>query len=95
MDDDPKMIRAVLFFSGRVQGVGFRFTTNEIAKRFDVKGTVENCNDGRVKIVAEAETTEIDRFVEAIKTSMAGKIKQLERFESAASFEFENFSVRH
>ncbi len=88
------MIRAVLFFSGRVQGVGFRFSTNEIAKTFAVKGTVENCDDGRVKIVAEAEASEIDRFVEAIKTSMAGKIKQVSKFESVASFEFENFSVR-
>ena len=87
------MIRAVLFFSGRVQGVGFRFNTNEVAKRFEVQGTVENCDDGRVKIVVEAESKVIDSFVEAIKTSMAGKIKQIERFESDASFEFENFSV--
>ncbi len=89
-----EMIRACLFFSGRVQGVGFRFTTNEVAKRFAVKGTVENCDDGRVKIIVEAESNEIDRFVEAIKSSMAGKIKQVSRFESVASFEFENFSVR-
>ena len=68
--------------------------TNEVAKKFAVKGTVENCEDGRVKIVAEAETNEIDRFVAAIKTSMAGNIKQVERFESAASFEFDNFSAR-
>ncbi len=88
------MIRAVLFFSGKVQGVGFRFATNEIAKKFAVKGTVENCDDGRVKVIVEAESNEIDHFVEAIKTSMAGKIRQVERFESVASFEFENFSVR-
>jgi len=88
------MIRAILFFSGRVQGVGFRFTTNEIAKRFAVKGTVENCDDGRVKIVAEGETGVIDSFVEAVKTSMSGQIKRVERFESEPSYEFVNFSVR-
>ncbi len=88
------MIRAILFFSGRVQGVGFRFTTNEIAKNFSVKGTVENCLDGRVKIVVEAESTEIDCFIEAVRTSMLGRIKQMERYESEPSHEFENFSVR-
>lgn len=88
------MIRAILFFSGRVQGVGFRFTTNEIAERFSVKGTVENCVDGRVKIVVEAESKEIDCFIEAVRTSMSGRIKHLERYESEPSHEFENFSVR-
>jgi len=89
------MIRAILFFSGRVQGVGFRFTMNEIAKGFDVKGTVENCPDGRVKIVVEADSKEIDGFIESIKASMPGKIKQMDRFESEPSHAFENFSIRH
>ncbi len=88
------MIRAILYFSGRVQGVGFRFTANEIAKRFDVTGTVENCEDGRVKIVIEAKSEEIDCFIEALKATMPGKIKQMDRFESEPSHEFENFSVR-
>ena len=88
------MIRAILFFSGRVQGLGFRFTTNEIAKTLAVKGTVENCLDGRVKIVVEAEPIEIDCFIERVNTSMAGRIKQMERYESEPSHEFENFSVR-
>ena len=89
------MICAILFFSGRVQGVGFRFNANEIAKRFDVKGTVENCPDGRVKIVVEADSKEIDGFIESIKASMPGKIKQMDRFESEPSHAFENFSIRH
>ena len=89
------MIRAILFFSGRVQGVGFRFTANEIAQRFDVKGTVENCPDGRVKIVVEADSKEIDGFIESIKASLPGKIKQMDRFEAEPSNAFENFSIRH
>jgi acylphosphatase len=88
------MIRAIFYFSGRVQGVGFRFLTNEIAKKFDVRGTVENCNDGRVKVVVEAESNEIDGFSEAIRASMLGKIKHMDRFDSEPSNEFENFSVR-
>jgi len=87
------MIRAILFFSGRVQGVGLRYTTFDTAKEFSVRGTVENLEDGRVKIVVEGDSREIDRFVEAVKTRMSGKIKGIDRFESAPSHEFENFSV--
>lgn len=87
------MTRAILFFSGRVQGVGFRYSTNEIAKHFAVKGTVENCEDGRVKVVVEADCHEIDRFIEALKALPAGQIKNMERFDSAPSHEFTNFSV--
>jgi acylphosphatase len=88
------MIRAILFFSGRVQGVGFQYSTYEIAKRFAVFGTVENCDDGRVKIVVEAESSELDRFIDAIASSSTGQIKSMERFDSASSHEFTNFSVR-
>ena len=63
------MIRAILFFSGRVQGVGFRYNAKEIARKYAVRGTVENCDDGRVKIIVEAESQEIDRFVEHIQGS--------------------------
>ena len=87
------MKRAILFFSGRVQGVGFRYSTNEIAKRFAVKGTVENCEDGQVKVVVEADSREIDRFIEALKSLPAGRIKNMERFDLAPSHEFTNFSV--
>jgi acylphosphatase len=87
------MIRATVFFSGRVQGVGFRFSTFEIAKGFDVKGTVENCDDGRVKLVAEGEPGEIDRFLSVLEKAMAGKVNQMQRFDSEPSHAFENFSV--
>jgi len=87
------MIRAILFFTGRVQGVGFRHNAKEIAKNFVVRGTVENCDDGRVKIVVEAESQEIDRFVETIQVSMPGHVHKIDRFESEPSHEFENFSV--
>ena len=88
------MIRATLFVAGRVQGVGFRYATNEIAKKFDVKGTVENCEDGRVMIVVEAESKEIDDFVEAIQALAPGKINRMDRFESEPSHAFDNFSIR-
>ncbi|MEE3179555.1 MAG: acylphosphatase [Verrucomicrobiota bacterium] len=42
------MIAKRVIFSGRVQGVGFRYTTREIATGFDVVGAVRNLPDGTV-----------------------------------------------
>ena len=39
-----------VFFSGRVQGVGFRYTTMQVAKEFEVAGQVRNLTDGRVQL---------------------------------------------
>lgn len=88
------MIRAIVFFVGRVQGVGFRYNAKEISRKYSVRGTVENCDDGRVKIVVEAESEEIERFLDEIRVSMPGHIQKIDRFESEPSYEFENFTVK-
>ncbi|MCU0710452.1 MAG: acylphosphatase [Pirellula sp.] len=83
--------RITCFFSGRVQGVGFRFHTKEVAKKFSVKGTVQNLDDGRVKVIAEGEKDEVHRFLDAVSQSMTGNVKGDDRFESEPSSEFESF----
>ncbi|MCY2977518.1 MAG: acylphosphatase [Planctomycetota bacterium] len=88
------MIRATLFVSGRVQGVGFRYRTTEIAQSFVVSGTVENLDDGRVKIVVEGERDEIQRFVDEIQTSVSGRIKSIDRFDSEPSGDFDVFAIK-
>lgn len=88
------MKRATLFISGRVQGVGFRYRTTEIAQSFVVSGTVENLGDGRVKIVVEGERDEIERFVDEIQTSASGRIKSIDRFDSEPSGDFDRFAIK-
>lgn len=69
--------RAHVFYSGRVQGVGFRFATAQLARGFDVTGTVHNCPDGRVELVAEGPEAEVTAFLSAIEESdLAGFIKE-------------------
>lgn len=67
--------RRRIFFSGRVQGVGFRATTTWLARGFDVAGTVRNLYDGRVEVVAEGDPAELDRFVESIQSELGGFIR--------------------
>lgn len=88
------MKRATLFVSGHVQGVGFRYRTTEIAQSFVISGTVENLDDGRVKIVVEGERDEIQRFVDEIQTSVSGRIKSIDRFDSEPSGEFDGFAIK-
>ena len=44
------MISLQVFYEGNVQGVGFRWTIRQIAKGFDVVGSVRNLPDGRVEM---------------------------------------------
>ncbi len=52
---------------GRVQGVGFRYWTNALAKRLGVKGTVRNCSDYSVEIIAEADKSTFEEFIYELK----------------------------
>lgn len=59
-------------FGGRVQGVGFRYATKELAKGFDILGTVKNLDDGRVELCVVGEEGELDAFIEEIHESPLG-----------------------
>jgi len=58
-----------IFYSGRVQGVGFRYVAKTTARGFDVTGTVRNLPDGRVELIAEGERAELEAFSQAIRES--------------------------
>ena len=64
-----------VFYEGRVQGVGFRYTARRVAAGFDVAGYVRNLTDGRVELVASGDDEEVDGFLEALRDSeLAGHI---------------------
>lgn len=87
--------RASVIYSGQVQGVGFRWTTNGIAKRFNVTGYVANLPDGRVQLEVEGESTEVDRFLAAIAERMRDNIRDAQIDRAPATGEFSDFSIRH
>lgn len=84
-----------VLYSGRVQGVGFRYSTKRIASGFDVTGWVKNLPDGRVELLAQAlEADELDAFLEDIQQSSLGShIKQREVQAIAAEPNLRGFSI--
>ena len=61
-----------IFYTGHVQGVGFRYTVKTVATGFEVTGTVCNLPDGRVELVAEGQNEELAAFRQAIRESGLG-----------------------
>ncbi len=91
----PPPVRRTVHFSGRVQGVGFRFTTQHIAEQFDVTGLVRNLSDGRVEIVAEGQVVEIDRFLQAIHDNIGGHITGSTSTIAPHTGEFQRFEIAY
>ncbi len=64
-----------VLYSGRVQGVGFRYSVKQIASGYEVTGFVRNLPDGRVELQAAArETDELAEFLAAIQESNLGSL---------------------
>lgn len=59
--------RMHVWYSGQVQGVGFRYQAKKLAAGFELAGTVRNMLDGRVELVAEGERAELEEFRRAIR----------------------------
>ena len=84
-----------IIFTGRVQGVFFRATAQEIARRYGVTGWARNERDGSVRCVVEAEADELDRFVAAIQQAKRPNIDHTHITKLDATGEFDGFTVRY
>ena len=93
MPDDTVQRREV-FYSGRVQGVGFRYTVRMVANGFPVSGFVKNLPDGRVQLVCEGPAEEIERFLRAIDSQMGRYVTDLQQQSGPATGGFDGFDIR-
>jgi acylphosphatase len=89
-------VRRRVHFSGRVQGVGFRFTCHSLARSYEIAGHVRNLPDGRVEMIAEGELVELDLFLAAIGQEMGVYIINVEVENEAPGQEpLYGFTIRH
>ena len=63
-----------VFYSGRVQGVGFRYQTRQLAAGYELTGTVRNLPDGRVELIAEGAEDELTAFRQSIRDCGLGPL---------------------
>jgi acylphosphatase len=91
------MVARQVFYSGRVQGVGFRYGVKHTSGGFEVTGWVRNLPDGRVEMQAMAEDAEeLTAFLQAIRDgSHGGNIKAVEEHVIAPLAGVKGFSIVH
>ena len=84
-------------FHGRVQGVGFRYSTQSLARSFQVGGYVKNLADGTVELVVCGPKAQVDGLLEAIATRFDGNITgtDLQPLESSEFQPADGLTIRH
>ena len=88
------MIGRQVFYEGRVQGVGFRYSVKRIAKGFEVIGWVRNLPDGRVELHAGGDPGEVQGFLQAIQQSeLSSFIRRVEEHSIPAPSGMHGFEI--
>ena len=82
-----------LIFKGQVQGVGFRYTTMDVARRYDVTGFVRNLPDGTVEMLVQGSPEEVDNCVEDIQGCFAGYIRETEIEQIPWNAKYNDFRI--
>lgn len=84
-----------VIYSGRVQGVGFRWTCQSIARRHPVTGTVKNLSDGTVELFADGDARDVYSFLAEIDRSMSGNIENADIMSVQETEQFSGFRIVH
>ena len=86
--------RRTVLYSGRVQGVGFRWTALQVLQGMSLTGYVRNLPDGRVELVLEGRPADTDAAVARVRTAMVRLIDEEQESTAPATGEFPDLSVR-
>ena len=88
-------VRRHVYYSGTVQGVGFRCTAVKAARGRGLAGFVRNLRDGRVELVVEGEAGEVAAFLADVAETMGDSIRGVEAAEEPVGGEFKAFGVAY
>lgn len=84
-----------IIFRGRVQGVGFRYTTYRIAGGYNVAGFVRNLPDGTVEMLAQGPADEVDRCIGEVQDSFSGYIREARIEQIPCNPRYSDFGIVH
>ena len=88
-------MQAHIFYSGKVQGVGFRYTVQSLANDLALVGWVRNLSDGRVEIYIEGTKEKIEQFCQQIEEHFEGYINGKEDKLIEVEEPFKDFRIRY
>jgi acylphosphatase len=89
-------VRRRVYYSGRVQGVGFRYTGQRLADEHAVAGYVRNLPDGRVELVAEGDADAVEELLAAVRRQMHGYIRDIQVVDEPPDDPpLAEFTIRH
>ena len=89
----PMKKQVHVYFTGRVQGIGFRFTCQDIARGMGITGWVKNLPNGRVEITAESDEEKLSEFISRLKTYFSRHIEDTDINWQGAGGEFKDFGI--
>ena len=93
---NEQQLRLRLVYHGRVQGVGFRYTTDRIARGYPVIGSVRNQSDGTVELIVAGDSSQVRAFLTAVADAFDGNIADAEEeLLDAATPVGDSFSIRY
>lgn len=80
--------------TGRVQGVGFRFYTRQVAQELGLRGWVRNCQDGAVEAIAAGTDGQLEALEEALRRGpTASRVRSVEATVSEEESTDETFEI--
>lgn len=83
-----------LLISGRVQGVGYRYSTREQASALGLVGWVRNLPDGRVEAMVEGNRSQVEKMVQWFHSGPPmAQVEAVER-EARSPQKFQTFEIR-
>jgi acylphosphatase len=88
------MSRIQVIYSGKVQGVGFRWKVLQIAKKYAVSGYVQNLNNGKVELLVEGKDSQVGKMVEEVDTELKNYWYSQEREWKHSEPHFKEFSSK-
>ena len=91
---EPSRLHAIV--QGRVQGVSFRYYTQQRARELGLTGYVRNVWDGTVEVVAEGERSEVDRLLAFLRVGpRSAFVADVKVRRPSPTGEFRRFEVRY
>jgi acylphosphatase len=84
-----------LIFKGRVQGVGFRYTTHRIASRYDLTGYVRNLPDGTVEALLQGTNAGIKACLDDIQDAFGGYLRDIQSTEQPVNPQYHDFRITY